>query len=281
MRLFPLSALLLATSAASFGSTLTDPYVEVRFGGSGHPDAMGHILGGSTGESYVSDSRSSAPGAQGTFRLAAAAGFGTLKASSEQSVLMPLGTNRARNAVAFFWDRLTLSVPGASQTTYSWQPAVRLSGVIDWTSSGTPGVDPAGVEVAQSVRVEGQTGFAHHPHLIDLTAEGAYDNVYVLPEISVPANEWFNYRLLLAAFSRVQNTSELQITAAEADFYSTLEVVGLTVKDSAGNSVPFQVQAASGALYSSDGITSVPEPASIALVSVAGAVLLLVRRRNP
>lgn len=281
MRLSPLSLVLLATAATTLGSTLTGPSVEVRFGGSGHPDPVfGHVLGGSSGQNYISDSRTSDARADVPFRLSAAAGFGVLKASSEQSGLLPSGTGRTRNATAFFWDRLLLTVPGASQTTYAWQPTVRLSGMIDWTLSGTLDTDPAGVEVAQSVRTEGQTGFTHHPHLIDLSAKGAYNDLYALPAITVPANEWFNYRLLLAAFSRVQNRDGLQITSAEADFFSTLEVVGLSIKDSSGNLVPFEIQSASGALYSSEGITAVPEPASVALVSIAGAVLLLARRKN-
>jgi hypothetical protein len=184
--------------------------VEVRFGGSGLPDPdIGHVLGGSVGPTYVIDSRSPGAGVKGNYHLSAAAGFGILRASSQQSGLLPTETSRVRNAAAFFWDRLLLTVPNSTETTYSWQPTIRLSGVIDWTASGSPGTAPAGTEVAQSVRVEGQTGFTHYPHQVDLLAEGRYLDTYVLPGVTVPANEWFNYRLLLVAFSRLQNRDGL------------------------------------------------------------------------
>ena len=146
-------------------------------------------------------------------------------------------------------------------------------------SSGSATNEAAVAEVAQSVRTEGQTGFTHYPHQIDLLEKGTYDNVYLLPEITVPANEWFNYRLLLVAQTRLRNRDDVQITSSKADFLSTLEVVGLIIKDSAGNPVDFRIDAASGALYTANGINAVPEPASMALVGIAGAVMFLMRRR--
>jgi hypothetical protein len=265
----------LATATAALGSTLTAPYVEVRFGGSGFPEpGGGHNLGGLTHSSSVTDSRVSQSGDVANYNLSASASFGMLKASSKQWGTMPANTSRVRNAAALFWDRLMLTVPGGTETTYRWQPAVRLTGSIDWTGTGST---PAGAEVAQSVRAEGQTGFTHHPHLVDLLSEGTYDEEFLLPEIVVPANEYFNYRLIFIAFSRLENANGNLVTAAEADFMNTLEVTGLAVKDSAGNAVSFNVQADSGAVYSTSGINSVPEPSSVCLVA-AGAVLMLLRR---
>jgi hypothetical protein len=206
--------------------------------------------------------------------LSASASFGALKASSKQWGTMPANTSRARNSAAFFWDRLMLTVPGGTETTYRWQPTVRLTGSIDWTGTGTI---PALAEVAQSVRTEGQTGFSHYPHLLDLLSKGTYDEEYLLPEINVPANEYFNYRLFFGTYTRLENANGNLLTEAEADFDSTLEVTGLVLKDGAGNVVPFQVQADSGAVYSISGISSVPEPSSVTLIA-GGAVLLLLRR---
>ena len=132
---------------------------------------------------------------------------------------------------------------------------------------------PAGAEVAQSVRVEGQTGFTHYPHLLDILVQGTHDQVFALPEIVVPVGEYFNYRLFFGTYSRLQNTPGYELTEAEADFASTLEVVGLAVKDSNGNSVSYQIQADSGAVYGANGINAVPEPASMWLMAAALALL--------
>ena len=126
--------------------------------------------------------------------------------------------------------------------------------------------------------MEGQTVNTHYPHQVDLVTEGAHDELLVLPEIVVPANEYFNYRLLLVAYSQVGTTATAQVTSAEATFGQTLDVVGLSVKDSGGNAVAFQVQADSGAIYDATGIHAVPEPSSIALV-LGGAALVFVKRR--
>lgn len=232
-------------------------------------------MGSASGSTYVSETRLSQAGDAANYELSAIASFGTLKAFSKQWGLLPAGTNRVRNTTTWFMDRLLLTIPGATETTYRWQPTVRLTGTIGWTSSGDDPNSPAGVELAQSIRTEGQTGLTHYPHLVDLVVEGTHDQLVTLPEIVVPVGEYFNYRLLLATFARLQNSGGYQLTAAEADFARTLEVVGLSVKDSSGNAVAFQIQADSGATYDSNGINAVPEPSSLLLVGVGVATLAL------
>ena len=276
MRLL-LTALL--TVSTSFGSTLLEPSVNVRFGGSGYPEpGGGHNLGGPTGTSFVSDSRASQPADIIDYELSGFASFGTLGASSKSWGALPSGQSRIRHTTSFFWDRVLLTVPGGAEATYRWQPTVRLTGFIDWTGLPVSSFSPAGSEIAQTIRVEGQTVNTHYPHQVDLVTEGIHDELLVLPEIVVPANEYFNYRLLLVAYSQVGTTATAQVTSSEATFGQTLDVVGLSVKDSGGNSVAFQVQADSGAVYDASGINAIPEPSSIALV-LGGATLAILRRR--
>ena len=140
------------------------------------------------------------------------------------------------------------------------------------------GNPPAAAEVAQSVRFEGQTDFTHYPHQVDIVEEGTYDNVFTLDPIAVPVNEWFNYRMVLPAVSRIANTNTALITESEADFASTLNVVGISITDQAGNPVDFTILADSGARYTSSGIVApVPEPSTVAFLSAGLAVLGLRR----
>lgn len=278
MRTTTLALLAAVTAAASFGSTLVAPSVEIRFGGSGTvgEPGGGHNVGSASGSTYLSETRLSQAGDAANYELSATASFGTLKASAKQWGLLPANTNRSRNTTTWFMDRLLLTVPGATEATYRWQPTVRLTGSIDWTSSGDDPTPPAGAELAQSIRTEGQTGLTHYPHLIDILVEGTHDQLVTLPEIVVPVGEYFNYRLLLVTFAQLRNDGDYQLTSAEADFAHTLQVVGLSVKDSIGNAVAFQVQADSGAVYDTNGINSVPEPSSFVLL-VAGLAALGLR----
>lgn len=112
--------------------------------------------------------------------------------------------------------------------------------------------------------------------------KGVFDQVIELDEIVVPANEDFNYRLLIATVTKIRHASDgsVKVTSATADFAHTLEVIGLSVKDSAGNNIAFDVTSGSGALYSTSGITAVPEPSTLLLI--AGSLLgsALFRRKR-
>jgi hypothetical protein len=272
--------------AACFGGTVTDPYVRVSFGGSG--DIPIPPLAGMQDPLFASLAYESLPGEFPAYSQSANASFGSLGAMSTQSGTLASGQARARNSFASMVDRLTITSPDSNEATFLWQPTIQLTGEIDWTvTAGT--IDPAnaaftwpvGIAVAQYVRREGETSFTRYS-LPDIWPDkGTLNQTIVLDAIPVPANEAFNYQILLAVVSRIRNTNGLVISYSTIDLSQTLKVVGLTVRDSNGE-IGFNVEAGSGASYSTNGISEVPEPASaiVTLLGIAGMFAMARARRK-
>ncbi len=279
--------MLVIAVAACSGGTITDPYVQISFGGSG--DIPIPPLAGMQDPLFASLAYESLPGEFPAFSQSASASYGTLGVMSTQSGELAVGQARARNSFASMVDRLTVTSAESEETTFLWQPTIQLTGEIDWTvTSGA--LDPAnpvftwpvGIAVAQYVRREGETGFTRYSEPDLFPDMGILNQTIELSAIPVPANEAFNYRLLVAVVSRIRNTGGLVVTYSMIDLSQTLKVVGLTVRDSEGE-IQFDVEAGSGASYSTAGISAVPEPGTsmATLIGLAGMLVMMRTRRKP
>lgn len=277
-------ALVIVVVACS-GGTVTDPYVEAFFAGSGN---LAFVSPREQDPSFVSISSSSLPGAFPEFAQSASASFSKLGAMSMQSGELAVGQAQARNSFATMVDRLTVTSPDSNEATFLWQPTIQLTGEIDWTVAAgalNPATAattwPVGIAVAQYVRREGETLFTRYSLPDIFPDKGTLNQTIVLDAIPVPANEAFNYSILLAVVSRIRNTNGLVISYSMIDLSQTLKVVGLTVRDSHGE-IGFDVEAGSGASYSANGISEAPEPASAiaTLLGLAGMVALARARRT-
>ncbi|MBC7925689.1 MAG: hypothetical protein H7039_08535 [Bryobacteraceae bacterium] len=271
------------------GATVTAPFVEVLFGGSGTiPRPSG--LNGDTDSSFAFASYESGLGVASAYDLSAFASFGQLGVRSRQSGSLSPGNSLSLNSFATLVDRIVVTSPNSAATSYRWKPTVRITGQFDWTvSAGSlQGLDPAAfwpvvLAVAQYTRVEGQMNFTRVSLPDIFPARGAFDQTVVLPEIVVPANEIFNYRLLLGTVSRLRTSpdSSFQINYALSDLSNTLEVTGLSVLDESGQDLPFRVLSDSGTIYTTAGITAAPEPGTIVTALSALGLVVLARKLRP
>ena len=214
------------------------------------------------------------------------ASYGALGASSSFLDTHVPTPSHGLLSIARFVDQLYLTVPGSLSTTYRWTPTIRLQGIANWTENmPTPVNAPfaVGVATSQGVKTASSSGYVSTSSPDVYPGNGSsLDLTFALPAIIVPANEWFNYRFTFIVNGRVFNDSGYQVSAASGGFGDTLHVVGLSVTDQNGIAQAFNVASASGASYTSNGITPIPEPASMGLAA-AGLLLLaakLARRKN-
>lgn len=263
--------------SAVASAALLDPFVEVRFAKSGtlpgpnnlgmyqDPTSVQRAVLSATAPAYVLGARSS---------------FDNFGAYSEQDGAVAPGQARGMNAFAIMVDKLFIS-SASTDATYRWKAKVRVDGTSSWTSTGnvTANLWPVGFAMAQYTMRETETSFKRYS-LPDVNLpQGTYDQEIDLPEVVVPANEWFNYSFLFAVNTRIYNLSGVSVSAAKGDFLNTVVFTQLQLTDSLGNPIDFKIESASGARYSASGIQVVPEPASFAL-AIAGLLAVSVLRRR-
>lgn len=279
VKLVFLAVVLLASSVPA-AAALLDPYVQIRFAKSGNSPGPTD-LGTETDPSFITNYRQSS--VLPSYRLEAAASFGSLGASSSQSGTLASGQGRGMNAFGILVDSLTITSPNP-EATYRWAAKIRLTGVVDWTHTGTlTNLNwPVGIAVAQYTKLPDETDFTRYSLPDILPEKGVFDQEIELPEMVVPANQPFNYALILAANTRLGDSGDRTVTASSADFLNTLRVTGLTLKDSTGAPIDFQIQSGSGALYTENGIQVVPEPGTVTLfaLGLVGVVGIRLKTRR-
>jgi hypothetical protein len=198
---------------------------------------------------------------------------------------MPVPSHGLLSITAFV-DQLFISSPGSLSTTYRWTPTIHLAGTPSWTenmASPDTALWVIGLASAQGVKTASDTKYTYTstPDIYPGNG-GPIDLLVTLPEIDVPANEWFNYRFSFLVNARVFTSGNYSVSASQGDFLGTLRFVGLDIKDMAGNSLPFNIQSASGSAYTADGIAAIPEPSTTGLAGVGMLLLALnaARRRK-
>lgn len=148
----------------------------------------------------------------------------------------------------------------ATNCTPNWNG--RLDHVREYRHTGPQVYAPVTIAVAQYTKTTDQSDFVRYSLPDIYPQKGAFDQYITLPAIPVPANTYFNYRLLFASTTLLATSpdSAYQVTYSLGDFSHTLAVSGLSVRDSTGNSLSFSVTAASGANYSANALLKRQSP---------------------
>lgn len=178
----------------------------------------------------------------------------------------------------FSWFRDVLTVNGLVNGTYMIVPTVTIHGTSSW--NGVLG-DPGNISVGVSLVEWAPDGTTVAQSLHFDATSAVYTHSFQLQGIpfepSVPFNFMIGFGEAASIFNPTNVVNPPTNTYVAADFLSTMSVTGLKVQDQVGNPVAdFEVQSASGALYTTGGISPVPEPARLSLLT-AGLLVLLGR----
>lgn len=227
---------------------------------------------------YASNSVASTSGDPYTYAGSAWSTYGAVGASSSFSDANTPIPPHGLLSVTTFVDQLYITSSESSSASYRWTPLVHLTGQASWTENGTvPSSPPWPVAVAsaQGVKTSSSTNYVFKSSPDVNPGNGdLIDMLFELPEVIVPANEWFNYRFSFLINARVLQQGGYSVSAANGNFMGTMRVVGLDVKDLSGTPLSFTVRSASGSSYTANGITAIPEPSTLGL-SGAGFLLLV------
>ncbi len=287
MRLYNLLVLgMLAGSQALFGSSLQP---------AGYDAGLGYFVDGALALPGQSQFVSAAPGATAVYSGCLVSTGTTAACGSSYATAGQLGNQASMHDSnptsipglyegldAFSWSRDILTISGPSGSgTYMLIPTITIHGTSTWNGATAPGAQQVGVGA-----VEWDPDGTRYPDQnFDATLYGSngstFSQTVQLQGVPFQPGTPFDFQVGFAVTARVfQPSTGATSTDVNADFLSTMRITGLSVIDPSGNTVgSFSIQSASGAIYGPNGVSTVPEPATLPLV-IAGIIGILMFGKN-